>query len=89
MNKLKEKFINLAQILKKSLEKFPGTIIPILILTVIYAVNLDNNFISTKLLGKISFFILTFSSGAFVIETIKKDSFNQKICFIINNKKLS
>lgn len=83
MSKLKERFVSLIQILKKSLEKFPITIVPIMILTVIYAINLDNDFINDDILEKISFFILAFSSGAFLVETLKDKTLVHKIWYYI------
>ncbi len=83
MSKLKERFVSLIQILKKSLEKFPMTIVPIMILTIIYAINLGIDFINYDILGKISLFILTFSSGAFLVETIKDKALPHKIWYYI------
>ena len=71
MSKLKEKILGLFEILKKSIEKFPFTIIPILILTIIYAINLENDFLSEKIIENLTMFIIIFSSGAFLIETLK------------------
>lgn len=70
MNRLKEKLYHLGLALKKSIEKFPLTIITAIILTIIYAVNLENDFIDTTAISNLTLFGLIFASGAFLIETI-------------------
>ena len=83
MSKLKEKIFNLYEILKKSVEKFPLTVIPILVLTLIYMINIDNDFLSSKTLGNITVFITIFSSGAFLIETLKDGNIKDKFIYYV------
>ncbi len=79
MKKLKEKIYNLFLILKKSIEKFPLTIIAIFVLTVIFAVALDNSFISEKFIENAMLFITIFASSTFLIETLIDNKIKKKI----------
>ena len=56
MGKIKEKALNAFKILKKSVEKFPLTIGTILILTLIFTINFDNDFLTAKVMGNIFLF---------------------------------
>lgn len=81
----KYNFKNLYLSLKKSLEKFPVTIITALIMTIIYTLSIDSNFISSKTLTKISIFGLTFIVGTFFTETVsKKSSIKSIFMYIIS-----
>lgn len=81
--KLKEKIYNLFRILKKSVEKFPLTIIGVLVLTVVYTICLDNSYLSNETLEKITEFVVIFSSGAFLIETLIRDEIKKRIVYYI------
>lgn len=83
MKNIKEKVLNLFKILKKSLEKFPFTIIGILILTVIYTICLDNNLLSVKTIENTTIFIIIFSSSCFLIETLLEDSIKKRAIYYI------
>ena len=82
MGKIKEKVLNVFKILKKSVEKFPLTIGTILILTLIFTINFDNDFLTAKTMGNIFLFAMLFASGSFLIETLL-ESKTKKICFYI------
>lgn len=83
MKNLKEKFGNLFKMLKNSIEKFPLTIIGVLVLTVIYTICLDNNLLSSKTIENITIFTIIFSSGAFLIETLIRDDIKKRIVYYI------
>ena len=84
MNKLKEKVEKLYVTLKKSIEKFPLTIITIIVLTLIYAIDLESNFIKSDILENIALFCVTFADGAFLIETVFKEKHKRIISYIIS-----
>lgn len=81
--KLKEKIYNLYSTLKKSTERFPLTIATILVLTVIYAVNLDNEYIKQNVLMNITLFGVIFASSNFLIETILENKSQKKILYYV------
>lgn len=81
--KLKEKIYNLYSTLKKSTEKFPLTISTILVLTVIYAINLDNDYIKENTLINITLFGGIFASSNFFIETIMENKSKKRILYCI------
>lgn len=83
MKKLKEKFYNLFKVLKKSVEKFPITIVGVLVLTVIYTVCLDNSYLSSDTLEKITEFVVIFSSGTFLIETLIRDDIKKRMVYYV------
>ncbi len=70
MKKLKEKIYNLFLVLKKSIEKFPLTIIAIFVLTVMFAIALDNSFIADEFIENLAIFVTIFASSTFLIETL-------------------
>lgn len=88
MGKIKEKVLNVFKILKKSVEKFPLTIGVILILTLIFTINFDNDFLTAKVMENISLFAVLFASGSFLIETLLENK-NKKIYFYILSAILS
>ena len=79
--KIKEKFYNLFNTLKKSLEKFPLTLFAIIILTLIYMIAIENDFIKPKTLGNISIFTLIFASSTFLIETLNEKKIKNNIFY--------
>lgn len=83
MKNLKEKFYNLFKILKNAIEKFPLTIIGVLLLTIINTICFDNEFLSSKTLGNITLFITIFSSSTFLIETLIKEDMKKRIPYYI------
>lgn len=85
MNKLKEKIGGLYLTLKKSIEKFPLTVVTIIILTLIYVIKLQGNIINTNILiNIIMFFGLIFANGAFLTESIFKEKIKKIVGYIIS-----
>lgn len=81
--KLKEKILGVLQTFKKSIGKFPLTIISAIVLTVIYTICLDNYSIETTTLTNISLFIVIFASSTFLIETVLETKIKKKIIYYI------
>lgn len=81
--KLKEKILGVLQTFKKSIGKFPLTIISAIVLTVIYTICLDNYSIETTTLTNISLFIVIFASSTFLIETVLENKIKKKIIYYI------
>ena len=79
--KLKEKIFGVLQTFKKSIGKFPLTIISAIVLTVIYTICLDNYSIETTTLTNISLFIVIFASSTFLIETVLETKIKKKIIY--------
>ena len=84
MNKLKEKAEKFYATLKKSIEKFPLTMITVFVLTLIYAIDLGTNFIDPDILLNMTIFGFTFADGAFLIETISKEKRKKILGYIIS-----
>ncbi|MBQ9659288.1 MAG: DUF4153 domain-containing protein, partial [Clostridia bacterium] len=75
---------SLYYILKNAFEKFPLTILTVIILTLISVVNIDNNFIPDEILGKIFYFGIIFASSNFLIETKFEENIKKRrIAYII------
>ena len=86
MKGLKERLNNLYLVLKKAVERFPVTIVIILTLTLIFAINFDNDFIDYRVLNDITLFGVTFAFGTFYVEsTFEKMSRKKIIGYIISN----
>ena len=84
MEKIKQKVKGVYSILRKAFEKFPLTILTVIILTLISVTNIDNNFIPDNLLGKIFYFGIIFASSNFFIETKFEENIKKrKIAYII------
>lgn len=83
MNKIKEKILNLFNILKKSMEKFPITIFFIVAYTVFLSINLDNDLVSEKTLLNMTIFTFIFTAGNFLIETLIDKKNKKKIMYLI------
>lgn len=81
--KLKEKIVGVLQTFKKSIGKFPLTIISAIVLTVIYTICLNNYSIETTTLTNISLFIVIFASSTFLIETVLENKIKKKIIYYI------
>ncbi len=81
--KLKEKILGVLQTFKKSIGKFPLTIISAIVLTVIYTICLDNYSIETTTLTNISLFIVIFASSTFLIETVLETKIKKKVIYYI------
>lgn len=81
--KLKEKIVGVLQTFKKSIGKFPLTIISAIVLTVIYTICLDNYSIETTTLTNISLIIVIFASSTFLIETVLENKIKKKIIYYI------
>ena len=76
---IKEKLKSIPKLVKKVLEKFPITILAILLFTVFLAIAVDNKIIGEKILENIMFFTLYFVPGSFLIETLLNKNNEKKI----------
>lgn len=81
--KLKEKILGMLQTFKKSIGKFPLTIISIIVLTIMHTIFLDNYLIDTEILTNITLFIVIFASSTFLIETVLETKIKKKIIYYI------
>lgn len=81
MKKVKEKMLNLLSTFKKSIERFPLTIITILVLTIIYAIIIDSELIDQIIIENITLFGFIFASGTFLIETITEKKIKSRIAY--------
>ncbi len=80
---IKEKFKSIPQLLKRIFEKFPITMIAILLSTTFIAITLDTNFIKPKTIENIMFFILYFVSGSFLAEALfEKNNTKRNLSYI-------
>lgn len=84
MNKLKEKVSNLYEILKKSIKKFPLTIITIIVLTLICAIDVERNILNTIIFNNIIIFGVIFANGTFLTETISEEKKKKTVGYIIS-----
>ena len=84
MNKVIGKVSTLYETLKKSIEKFPLTIITILIITLIYVIDLEQNITSEFAFNHILLFGLIFANGTFLTETISKEKNKKTAGYIIS-----
>ena len=67
---IKEKLISLLNVLKRSVEKFPITIISIWILTLIYTIFVGNTKVAWEVIGRITLGIVIFASSTYLIESL-------------------
>lgn len=81
--KLKEKLLNLLKVLRKSVEKFPMTMISIFVLTLIYTVCIGNGRVDWGIIGRITLCIVIFLSTSFLIETLVKEKKKSIIIYYI------
>ncbi len=81
--KVKEKLINLLNILKKSIQKFPITIVSIFVLTLIYTVCIENKSVDWEIIERLTMFIILFASTTFLIETLSKERKKSQIIYYI------
>lgn len=77
--KFKEKFKNIPQLIKKIFEKFPLTILAIVLFTMFSAIVMDTEFIEPNIFENIMFFTIYFVSGSFLVESILSKSDKKKI----------
>ena len=84
MSKLKENIGKIYLTFKKSINKFPLTIVTIIILTLIYVINFEENFIKENMLKNIICFGLVLANGTFLTETISKQKINTIVGYIIS-----
>lgn len=84
MNNLRNKLKNVGDLFKKIFEKFPITILIIFVTTIIYAISIDNEWISSDVLNNIGLFSILFASGSFFTETINKDKRKSILFYIIS-----
>lgn len=81
--KIKEKIYNLLNVLKKSIEKFPITIVSILVLTLIYTVCIYNKGTDWNAIGRITLCIAIFSSTTYLIETLVENKKKYFVYYIL------
>ena len=81
--KIKEKVINLLNILRKSIEKFPVTTISIFVLTAIYTICIGNKWADWDVINRIATFIAIFASTTFLIETLSKERKKSQIIYYV------
>ncbi len=74
---IKEKFNSLLNVLKRSVEKFPMTIISVWILTLIITIFVGNMDAPWEVIGRITLGIVIFASSTYLIESLIKEK-NQK-----------
>ncbi len=79
MEKVKEKNNNFFSKFKKSIGRFPITIGTIFFLMIVYILDINND----MLVSNISTFILIFASETFLIETLFREKFKNKIGYYI------
>lgn len=77
--KFKEKFKNIPQLIKKIFEKFPLTILAIVLFTMFSAIVMDTEFIEPNIFEDIMFFTIYFVSGSFLAESILNKNDKKKI----------
>ena len=81
--KIKEKVKNLLNILRKSMEKFPVTIICIFVLTLIYAICIGNKNVDWGIIGKITLFTAIFSSTSYLLEILIENKKKALIYYVL------
>ena len=81
MKKVGEKISNVWKVLKKLIEKFPLTMIGIFLLTLMCAISIDNDLISSTILANVLLFVVIFVSSTFLIETLLEDK--RKIIYYV------
>ncbi len=80
---IKEKFKTIPQLVKKIFEKFPITMIAILLSTTFSAITLDTSFLEPKTIENIMSFVLYFASGSFLAEALfEKDNTKRNLSYI-------
>jgi len=77
--KIKEKFKDIPQLIKKTFEKFPLTILAIAICTMFFAIVMDTELVEAEILENIIFFTMYFASGSFLVESILNKNDKKKI----------
>ena len=80
---IKEKLISLLNVLKRSVEKFPITIISIWILTLIYTIFVGNTKVSWEVIGRITLGIVIFASSTYLIESLINEKNKKTIIFYL------
>ena len=83
MKKIKENLKSIYSLFRKSVERFPVTMITIFIITVISAINLNNNFFSNHVISNINSFAIIFSITTFLLETCNVKNLHKKIIFYV------
>ncbi len=83
MKKIKENLKSIYSLFRKSIKKFPITMITIFIITIILAINLNNNLFSNHVISNISSFAIIFSITTFLLETYNLKNSHKKIIFYV------
>ncbi len=83
MKKIKENLKSIYSLFRKSVERFPVTMITIFIITIISAINLNNNFFSNHVISNINSFAIIFSITTFLLETCNVKKLHKKIAFYV------
>ena len=77
--KIKEKFKNIPQLIKKIFERFPLTILAITVFTMFSAIVMDTKLVNRNIFENIMFFTIYFASGSFLVESILSKNDKKKI----------
>ncbi len=83
MENISKKLQSIRNLFKNIFEKFPMTILTIIIITTIYTISIDNDIFSITVLNNIGLFSVLFGSGSFFIETIKEEKGKRNILYYI------
>lgn len=84
MKNLKKKVIDISKMLKKEITRCPLTILTIIIITIIYALTIENEIIKEQTLENIIIFGIIFSPSTFLIETTYNNrKSNKTILYIL------
>lgn len=77
--KIKEKFKDIPQLIKKIFEKIPLTILAIALFTMFSAIVMDTKLVNQNIFENITFFTIYFASGSFLVESILTKNDKKKI----------
>ncbi len=81
---VKEKIYNLLKVLRKSIEKFPGTIISIFVLTIIFTCYIGNSQFDWNIIKRLIVATIIFASTTYLIETLIKEKKKNIIYYILS-----
>ncbi len=80
---IKEKINNLLKVLRKSIEKFPGTIISIYVLTIIFTCYIGNSQFDWNIIKRLIVATIIFASTSYLIETLVKEKRKNIVIYYI------
>lgn len=81
--KIKERFKTIIHSIKNAVERFPVTIIVVFLYMLFLAIIFDTDFISDEILEYVSSFVVYFSAGAFLTESVFKGKDKKSILYYI------